>query len=250
MKRRIWIERVASIVIVLLAWQAVAMVIAQPLLISSPLQVIQRLGTIWMEDGFWASVLYSFSRITLGFLLSFVFGIALAVLAGKVRTVEVLLWPIILAVKTVPIVAIILICLIWMTSDQLTTFIVVLMILPIIYTNMLNAIKSTDQNMLQMADSFHLPFSKRLLFIYLPQIKPFLISACSVSLGTSWKAGIAAEVLSIPDGSIGEMMHDAKVYFLTTDLLTWTLLVVLISLAFEKLFLKLLEAFFAQIDKL
>lgn len=226
------------------------MAIAQPLLISSPLQVIQRLGKIWMEDGFWASVLYSFSRITLGFLLSFVFGIALAVLAGKVHTIEVLLWPIILAVKTVPIVAIILICLIWMTSDQLTTFIVVLMILPIIYTNMLNAIKSTDQNMLQMADSFRLPFSKRLLFIYLPQIKPFLISACSVSLGTSWKAGIAAEVLSIPDGSIGEMMHDAKVYFLTTDLLTWTLIVVLISLAFEKLFLKLLEAFFAQIDKL
>ena len=250
MNRRVWIERIISIAIVLLVWQVVAMVIAQPLLIASPLQVIQRLGTIWMEDGFWSSIAYSFTRITGGFLLSFVFGIGLAVLAGKFHTIEVLLWPLILAVKTVPIVAIILICLIWMTSSQLTMFIVMLMILPIIYTNMLNGIKSSDKNMLQMADSFHLPFSKRLLFIYLPQIKPFLISACSVSLGTSWKAGIAAEVLSIPAGSIGEMMHDAKVYFLTTDLLTWTLIVVLVSLAFEKLFLKLLDLFFARIDKL
>lgn len=250
MSRRVWIERIASIVIVLLAWQIVAMIIAQPLLISSPLQVIQRLGTIWMEDEFWTSVAYSFTRITIGFLLSFVFGIALAVLAGKFHTIEVLLWPIILAVKTVPIVAIILICLIWMTSDQLTAFIVVLMILPIIYTNMLSAIKSTDENMLQMADSFHLPFSKRLLFIYLPQIKPFLVSACSVSLGTSWKAGIAAEVLSIPAGSIGEMLHDAKVFFLTTDLLTWTLIVVLLSLAFEKVFLWLLGQFFSRIEKI
>ena len=250
MSRRIWIERVTSIAIVLLAWQAVAMIIAQPLLISSPFQVIQRLGTIWMEDEFWTSVIYSFTRITWGFLLSFVFGIALAVLAGKFHTIEVLLWPIILAVKTVPIVAIILICLIWMTSDQLTAFIVVLMILPIIYTNMLSAIKSTDKSMLQMADTFHLPFGKKLLYIYLPQIKPFLVSACSVSLGTSWKAGIAAEVLSIPDGSIGEMMHDAKVYFLTTDLLTWTLIVVLLSLAFEKVFLWLLELFFSRLERL
>ena len=120
------------------------MVINQPLLIASPLQVIQRLGTIWMEDGFWSSVAYSFTRITGGFLLSFVLGIGLAVLAGKFHTIEVLLWPLILAVKTVPIVAIILICLIWMTSSQLTMFIVVLMILPIIYTNMLNAIKSSQ----------------------------------------------------------------------------------------------------------
>lgn len=221
----------------LLVWQAVAMVIAQPLLISSPFQVIQRLGTIWMDEGFWSSVAYSFTRITVGFLLSFVFGITLAVLAGKFHTVEVLLWPIILAVKTIPIVAIILICLIWMTSDQLTAFIVILMILPIIYTNMLSAIKSTDESMLQMASTFQMPFAKKLLYIYLPQIKPFLISACSISLGTAWKAGIAAEVLSIPDGSIGDMMHDAKVYFHTTDLLTWTLIVVLLSLAFEKVFL-------------
>ena len=73
------------------------MVINQPLLIASPLQVIQRLGTIWMEDGFWSSVAYSFTRITGGFLLSFVLGIGLAVLAGKFHTIEVLLWPIILS---------------------------------------------------------------------------------------------------------------------------------------------------------
>lgn len=32
------------------------------------------------------------------------------------------------------------------------------MILPIIYTNMLNAIKSADENMLQMASAFRIPF--------------------------------------------------------------------------------------------
>lgn len=250
MKHRFWIERIAAVFIVLAVWQAVAMVLAQPLLLASPVQVIQRLGTIWMEPEFLEAVIYSCSRIAVGFLLSFILGIVLGVLAGKFHLVEVLLWPLMLAVKTVPVVAIILICLIWMTSNQLTAFIVMLMVVPLIYANTLEAIKSTDWKMLQMANIFHVPFAKRLIYIYLPQIKPFLISACSVSLGVSWKSGIAAEVLSIPDGSIGELMHEAKVYFVTVDLLTWTLIVVLLSLLFEKVCMKLLDVFFARLEKL
>ena len=250
MKHKDWIERFLAVFVLIAIWQAVAMAIAQPLLLASPVQVIARLGTIWMEPEFFGAVAYSCSRIAIGFLLSFVLGIVLGVLAGKFHVVEVLLWPLMLDVKTVPVVAIILICLIWMTSSQLTAFIVMLMVVPLIYANTLEAIKSTDPKMIQMAQTFHVPFVKRLIYIYLPQIRPFLVSACSVSLGVSWKSGIAAEVLSIPHGSIGELMHDAKVFFVTVDLLAWTLIVVLLSMMFEKAFLMLLDLFFKRLEKL
>ena len=42
-------------------------------------------------------------------------------------------------------------------------------------------------------------------------------------------------------GSIGERLQQAKVYLDTPDLFAWTLVVVLISLAFEKVFLALLR---------
>lgn len=250
MSRKTLFERIASVFIILAIWQIVAMIIAQPLLIASPVEVVQRLGTIWMDEGFWSAVAYSCSRIAIGFVLSFVVGIVLAVLAGKFRVIEILLWPLMLTIKTVPVVSIILICLIWMTSGQLTAFIVMMMVIPIMYSNVLEGIKNADMGMLQMAHIFKVPFLKRLTHIYLPQIKPFLISACSVSLGVAWKSGIAAEVLSIPHGSIGEMMYDAKVYFITVDLLTWTVIVVLLSLLFEKLWLKLMDLFFKRLEKL
>ena len=45
-------------------------------------------------------------------------------------------------------------------------------------------------------------------------------------------------------------MHDAKVFFVTVDLLAWTLIVVLLSLLFEKAFLMLLDLFFKRLEKL
>ncbi|HCG34892.1 MAG TPA: nitrate ABC transporter permease, partial [Clostridiales bacterium] len=85
---------------------------------------------------------------------------------------------------------------------------------------------------------------------WLPQIKPFLLSACSIGLGLSWKAGIAAEIIGIPDGSIGEALYNAKVYFNTVDLFSWTVIIVVISILFEKLFMMLLKQMFAGWERL
>ncbi len=88
-----------------------------------------------------------------------------------------------------------------------------------------------------MAEVFCISRLRVLRFIYLPQIMPFFISACSVSLGLAWKAGVAAEVIGIPKGSVGEQLQQAKVYLDTPDLFAWTFVIVVISIVFEKLVL-------------
>lgn len=45
----------------------------------------------------------------------------------------------------------------------------------------------------------------------------------------------------MPTGSIGEQLQLAKVYLDTPDLFAWTLVIVLISLFFERSFLMLLK---------
>ena len=49
--------------------------------------------------------------------------------------------------------------------------------------------------------------------------------------------GVAAEVIGITSGSIGEALYNAKILFSTAELLAWTVVIVLLSLAFERLFL-------------
>lgn len=70
---------------------------------------------------------------------------------------------------------------------------------------------------------------------------PFFISACSVSLGLCWKSGIAAEVIGLPKGSIGEKLYQAKIFLNTGELFAWTLVIIIVSIVFEKLFIYLLK---------
>ena len=238
------IHKLLSVALALLLWQAGAMALDLHLLLVTPLEVVQRLFTLVGESDFWRTLLFSFSRIVLGFALAFALGCLLGVLSGKWPLLETLLWPYVITIKTVPVASFIIISLIFFSARQLSTFISFLMVFPVIYSNVLEGIRSTDRDLLEMAQVFRVPWLRRLGYIYLPHLKPFLFSACSVALGMSWKSGVAAEVIGVASGSIGEKLYESKIYFLTEDLLSWTVVIVLVSVLFEKLFLRLMKAAF------
>lgn len=250
MKKKLLFERILGVALALLLWQAVSMVLNQRLLLVSPVQVAKRLGSLCMEAGFWRTVGYSLIRIEAGFLLGLFLGSFLAVVSARFRLAEMLLWPYVTAIKSVPVASFIILSLIWLNASKLSAFISFLMVFPVIYFNVLQGMKSTDEKLLQMAEIFQMPWKKRLFYIYLPQVKPFLISACTTTLGISWKAGIAAEVIGIPDGSIGERLYQAKIYLNTADLFAWTVVIVCLSVLFEKLFMKLLTWCFVRLERL
>ena len=95
-----------------------------------------------------------------------------------------------------------------------------------------------------MAKVFRLPLLRQIPGIYLPALAPSLRSGCRVALGMCFKSGVAAEVIAVTSHSIGGMLYDAKVYLEISDLFAWTLIIVILSLCFEKAFLWLLDRVF------
>ena len=75
------------------------------------------------------------------------------------------------------------------------------------------------------------------VFISFLMVLPYFLSAFRLSLGMCWKAGVAAEVIGVPSGSIGEKLYNAKIYLNTPDLFAWTIVIIVISFVFEKCFL-------------
>ena len=234
--------RVGAVALALLVWQALTYLPTLSILLASPLDVVIRLGSLVRESGFLGVVWFTFSRIVAGFGLGLVLGVVLGVLAGRLRWVETLLWPYMLTVKSVPVASFVVIVLIFFRLGVLSTVISFLMVLPIIYTGTLEGIRASDRDLDEMGAVFGVPFLRSLLYIRLPQILPHIRAACRVALGLCWKSGVAAELIGIPAGSVGEALYASKIYFDTTDLFCWTLLVVLISFAFEKCVLGLLGA--------
>ena len=222
----------------LLLWQAASACIGSDLLLVSPVKVLVTLAKLVVTGDFWSTVLFSSVRILSGFVLAVLVGVALASLAAAFGAVRALLRPLMVTVKSIPVASFIILALLWLrSSGNLAVFISFLMVLPIVYTNTLTGIRQADPQLLELARLYRVPLSRTVRYIRLPAVLPPFRAACAVGLGLCWKSGVAAEVIGITSGSIGGKLYDAKLLFSTAELLAWTVVIVALSLCFEKLFL-------------
>lgn len=234
----------AAVLFWLVVWQIATVLIGNRVLLVSPIEVLSRLLELVFESDFWKTAASSLSRIVFGYFAGLLLGIFAAALAARYYFAEALLRPIVFTIKNVPVASFIVIALIWLSSANLAQFISFLMVFPIIYTNVFEGIRSTSAELLEMSRIYGMSPFRRLRMIYLPAVKTHLFSACRITLGMAWKAGIAAEIIGLPSGSIGDKLYNAKIYLNTPELLAWTVTIVALSLLFEKLFVILLTALF------
>ncbi len=241
-----WGARLLAVAFWLVAWQLLAWAVDSRIVLVGPLEVLARLGSLVVTAGFWASVATSLGRIGLGFLGGVACGLVLAALAARSRVVRALLAPLMGALKAVPVASFVILVLLWVSSRELSVVIAWIMALPIVYTNVLEGIEQTDAGLLEMAEVFGIGALERARMVYLSQVLPYFRAAVSLALGLSWKAGIAAEVIGLPDLTVGEHLYDAKVYLDTPGLFAWTVAIVVVSVALEALVSRGLDAALAR----
>ena len=226
----------------LLVWHVVSLCVGSELVLVSPVKVVQTLFTVIFDPDFLKTVWYSAARILGGFFTALTLGTVLGWVASRFWVVETLLRPITAVIKATPVASFIILALVWLESRRLPLFITTLMAFPVVYRNVLEGIRGTSRELLEMARVFRVPFSRRLHGVDLPQVLPYFRAAADTALGLSWKAGTAAEVIGLCSSTIGEQLYTAKVYFQTADLFAWTAVIVLLSVLFEGLFLRGVDA--------
>lgn len=219
----------------LLVWQAVAAAVGREVLLVGPVEVVVRLGELAPTADFWATVGHSSLRVGGGFAIGVVAGALLAVAAAASPLVDALTAPLLGAVRSTPVVSFIILVLLWADSGRLALVVSALMVLPVVQLNVLAGIRARDGTLLEVARVFRVPPLRRARAVDLPAVAPFLVAACRIGVGLAWRSGVAAEVIGLPDGSIGERLYDAKLFLSTADVLAWTLVVVLLGMACERL---------------
>ena len=127
--------RILSVVLALVLWQLAALGLHNRLLLVGPIQVALALWQLLGASSTWQAIGFTFQRISLGFLLAFAMALVLAAASAAFPPVEVLLRPYILAVQSVPVASFIVIALLWLSGEKLSTFISFLMVLPVLYAN-------------------------------------------------------------------------------------------------------------------
>lgn len=241
-KSGIW-KKTLIIAFWLLVWQIVCWLVDHPIFFAGPLEVAKELVHMAGSRDFAASIINSLLRIIGGFAFAFLLACLLAAAAYGSKLLEDVLEPFVTFIKSVPVASVVVLLLIWFGAKYLSVYVTFMVVFPNIYLNFLNGLKNTDKNLLEMAEVFRFSFLQKLLCVYRPAVMPYLLGGAAVSVGMSFKSGVAAEVIGLPVSSIGEGLYYDKIYLNTAGVFAWTVVIILLSALTERLIVGLLKRF-------
>lgn len=223
------------------AWHALAVIIDKEIILPKPTSVVVKLSELIRGAEFWISCGTTVLRICAGTVLGCLAGIILAFVMLLSKTAKALFSPFISAVKAAPVASFIIAALFWLNRGHVPAFISFLIVLPVICDSVYSGIKNTDKNLIEVSKIYRFSLSKKIFYLYIPSAVPYFLTAVKTSVGMAWKSGVAAEVLCTPSESIGKELYLTKVYMETADMFAWTLTIVLFSIIFEKITVRLVE---------
>ena len=240
--------KIWAVIIWLIVWQFLSMHLNSAILLASPIETLKCLWGMLGVASFWQSIFFTLIRICVGLIIANILGIVFATIAYFSNAFKDFISIPVAVTKATPVASFIILALIWIPSRNLSVFISFLMSFPVIFTNILQGLNSMDKKMLQMAKVFRLSPSRKIRFVYVPQVIPYYKAAASLSNGLCFKAGIAAEVIGQPNGSIGERLYEAKIYFNTPELFAWTITIIIVSIVFNRLFMLLINLIMNKLE--
>ncbi len=214
-------------------WHLASAWFDKPLLFPSPLKVLMTLFELMGTKEFYLATGRSLWNVLSGILAAVLSATLLAILTHRSRLLRDLISPIMAVIKATPVASFIILALIFIGSARVPSFITFLIVFPVIWSNVDMGLSKVDPQLREVATVFRIPALRRLRLLLLPTVEPYFVSALRTSLGLAWKAGIAAEIIAMPRGTVGTMIGDAKQYLLTAEMFAWTLTVILLSLVIE-----------------
>lgn len=225
----------------LAAWMLTAALVAQPLILPGPGAVALALLRLVCDGVTWAILAGSGARILGGLALAAVCGGVLAGVSSRSRAFAHLVAPALSFVKATPVACVVVLLLIWLGSARVSIAAVFLMALPGVYFSLVEGLTQVDKPLEQMF-RLHGVRGWRLFFAHTwREVLPFVLSCARAVIGMSWKAGVAAELIGMAAGTVGERIYQAKLLIETADLLAWTVLIVAASWACERVLVWLLR---------
>ena len=217
-------------------WAFISFKVKSKLLFPAPLDVLKALGELSVNAEFWIISAHSLLRVVSGILISVVIGSVLAVITEMSSIIRAILSPALGIIKATPVASFIILALLWIDSNTLPLYITALIVVPIVWSNVSEGIRSVDRELVEVSRIYRFSPAKKATKLYVPSVAPFFMAACKSSLGMAWKAGISAEVLSTPKYAIGTMLYFSKTYFETPTLFAWSAVIIILSIIIEKLF--------------
>jgi len=223
----------------LIVWSLISLRVSA-FYLPSPLETGKALFALFLLKETYIIIVMSLFRVLAGLILAIFLGVTTGLLAGVSTGVYKFLQPILVAIKSTPVVSFIILAMIYMNKAYVPSFCGMLLCYPIIYYNVIEGYRTVDSELINMSKVYNVPMKRQLLRLYIPSMAPYIFAGILTSIGIGWKGTIAAEVISVLQTSIGNEIYSGKIYLDTEAVFSWTIIIIICSLAIEKTTKKLI----------
>lgn len=210
---RRWVRLLLGLVVpalILAAWQLNSVVgVFSEVQLPPPSAVVDAAVELARRGELWIHIAISTQRVLIGFALGATLGLALGALLGLSRLADVLLAPVIGALRAVPSLAWVPLLILWMKigEDSKVTLILIGAFFPV-FTTLYLALRHVDRNLVEAARAFGLKGFRLLTTVQLPAVVPAIFSGLRLALAQAWLFLVAAELIASSLG-LGFLLTDS-----------------------------------------
>ncbi|MDB0005929.1 ABC transporter permease [Ilumatobacteraceae bacterium] len=200
-------------VIVLLGWYGVSYLLLDPkrrFLLKPPHQVVQQGFLEWATFSEMLSGLWSSTKVAMiGLVIAIAIGFALAILMSQARTIERAVFPFMVTLQAIPILAIVpLISFWWGTGQRSRVIVCVIIALFPIIVNTLFGLQSAERGMHDLFTLHHANRVTRLRKLMFPAALPAIFAGLRISAGLSVIGAIVGDFFfGRGDVGIGQLLR-------------------------------------------
>jgi NitT/TauT family transport system permease protein len=228
-----------GMIIILIFWTIGSTMIDNSLVLPGFDEVLLSLGDILSNLSTFILILNTILKLVLIIFVSLIIAMALAILSYISSKFENFIKPIFVIIKTIPVIAIIILLLIVLGNDKSPYIMTILVVLPIIYEGLLGSLKNIDKEIIDDVKTVSKINFKVIIYIYFPLIFNFFFTTIIQTFGIGLKVMVMGEFVAQPNNSIGYILQLERSNLNTSALLAWSIILIIIVFVFEMIVVKL-----------
>ena len=236
MKKLIWknvAQTLAAIGFLLIVWFVAYCVVGNTELIPPLSDSLQEMGALLVSADVWSAMGMTLLRTFGAFGISFVLAVVFAVIAYLYPTFNGIFTPVVSAMRSLPVLAIVLILLSVLGAGATPIAVAFLSLFPMLYTGVLAALSGIDKHLIEVSRVYGASRFGRIWRVYLPLSSPYVLREAGGALSFALKLVVSAEVVAVTARSLGGMMQEARVYAEIPQLFALVMLVFVVGLILE-----------------
>ncbi len=232
-----------SSALIIALWKLGALAVGIDMILPPPERVLAVFAGLIGSPRFLQALGATALRGLAAFGLSLLLGGIVGFFMGSSPRFRLLIAPALTVIRATPVLAIILLALVWFPSGVVPIFSALVMAFPVVAADFAAGVSSTDRRLLEMATLFGLTRRSIALELRIPSALPHLLAGAKNALGLSWKVVVAGEVLSQPARALGTGMQNARIMLETAEVFAWAAAGVMLCALSDALFDRLARKF-------